>query len=252
MVANTIEDVVEELDNIVKTSVNNGDRSGYFAALYKNVTLAVAGKIKEGYFEDNERMEKLDVIFANRYLEAYDQYKGGKPCTQSWQLAFNAAAEWKPMVLHHLVAGMNAHIGLDLGIAAAIVAPGTAINSIQNDFNKINIILNGLMEEVKKDLFDMYPLSSLIAKWRRANLENELAAFSMQTARDAAWKVALDYAILTKAEEMGHYIVERDKKVAAFGKKVLSPGRLISAIMVVLRLFEFGSIASKIRRLDEK
>jgi hypothetical protein len=252
MVANTIAEVIDQLEMIVKTSIINSDRSGYFASLYKNVTIAVSDKIKEGYFEDNVRMEKLDVVFANRYLEAYDQFKAGKPCTLSWQLAFDATMEWKPMVIHHLVAGMNAHIGLDLGIATATVAPGNAINAIQHDFNKINIILNGLMEEVKKDLFDMYPLSSFIAKWRRENLENELAGFSMQVARDAAWQVALAYAPLQSPEERSNYIVERDKKVAAFGNKVLSPGKLVNTLMYVFRLFEFGSIAKKIRRLDEK
>ena len=252
MVANTIAGVIDQLEMIVKTSIINSDRAGYFASLYKNVTLAVSDKIKEGYFDDNERMEKLDVVFANRYLEAYDQFKAGKPCTLSWQLAFNATTDWKPMVIHHLVAGMNAHIGLDLGIAAATVAPGNAIHAIQHDFDKINIILNGLMEEVKKDLFDMWPLSSVMAKWRLGKLENEIAGFSMQVARDAAWQVALAYAPLQSPEERSNYIVERDKKVAAFGNKVLSPGKLVNTLMYVFRLFEFGSIAEKIRRLDEK
>ena len=251
MAANSISEVVLALDSIVKESISTGNRAGYFAALYKNVTIAVANKIKEGYFEDNERMERLDVVFANRYLEAYDQFKAGKPCTFSWQLAFDAAADWKPMVIHHLVAGMNAHIGLDLGIAAATIAPGDSIFTVEEDFKKINTILNSMMDEVKSDLFEMWPLSSVITKWRLGNLENEIAGFSMTVARDAVWKVALAYAAIKSPEDKARYVVGRDEKVALFGKRVLSPGALINALMYVFRFFEFGSVAGKIRKLDE-
>ncbi len=251
MAANSISEVILALEKIVTEAIKTGDRAGYFAALYKHVTIAVADKIKEGYFDDNERMERLDVVFANRYLEAYYQYKAGKPCTFSWQLAFDAAADWKPMVLHHLVAGMNAHIGLDLGIAAATIAPGDSIHDVQDDFKKINTILNSMMDQVKGDLFDMWPLSSVITKWRLGSLENEIAGFSMTVARDAAWKVALAYAAIKSPEDKARYVVERDEKVALFGKRVLSPGAFINAMMFVFRLFEFGSVAGKIRKLDE-
>ena len=35
----------------------------------------MSDKIKLGYFDDNARMEKLDVVFANHYLQAYQNYK---------------------------------------------------------------------------------------------------------------------------------------------------------------------------------
>lgn len=251
MAANSISEVISELDVIVKDSIRNGDRNGYFAALYKNVTIAVAEKIKQGYFEDNERMEQLDVVFANRYLQAYAQYKSGMPCSLSWHLAFEAAATWKPTVLHHLFAGMNAHIGLDLGIAAAMVAPGPAIAAIEGDFNKINDVLKSMVDEVKSDIFSMWPLSNLLTRWKTGKLENEIAGFSMVVARDAAWQVARDYAALTGTAAKADYIAKRDVKVAVFGKKLLNPGMVVSLLMYGLRLFETGSVPEKIRRLDE-
>ncbi len=68
------------------------------------------------------------------------------------------------MVIDHLVAGMNAHIGLDLGIAAATVSPGDKIYDVHTDFKKINTVLNGLVDEVKSDLFAIWPLSKFIAR----------------------------------------------------------------------------------------
>ncbi|MBK8486118.1 MAG: hypothetical protein IPL31_17680 [Saprospiraceae bacterium] len=251
MLATTISEVIDQLDVIVKYSVQNGDRAGYFAALYKKVTVAVSEKIKLNYFDDNKRMEMLDVIFANRYLEAYQQYKSNISCSASWQLAFDETHSWKPMVIHHLIAGMNAHIGLDLGVAAATIAPGNQIQNIQNDFNKINSILNELIHDVKSDLFDMWPLSKFITELKVDHLQNTIAGFSMLIARDAAWRVAVDIAAIETDAARESYIIERDKKVATFGKKLQNPGFYISTLMYIFRFFEFGTIESKIKKLDD-
>lgn len=251
MQAQTIAEVISRLEEIILLAEKNADRTGYFAALYKQVTVAVAGKIKEGnFFADNVRMEKLDVVFANRYLDAYDNYKQGLPCSASWKLAFDAALSWKSMVIDHLMLGMNAHIGLDLGIAAATVAPGASINALQDDFNKINIVLNSLVNEVKNDLFSMWPLSRLISKLKLGKLEDAIAGFSMTIARDAAWQVALAYAPLTDTAAKESYINTRDKDVAEFGNKLLHPGVFMSTVMYIFRLFEFGTVSGKIKRLD--
>lgn len=250
MAAATISEVIEQLNEIVNRSLRESDRVGYFAALYKKVTIAVSNKIKEGYFDDNARMEKMDVVFANRYLEAYRDHTNGKPCSVSWQLAFDTTRSWKPMVIHHLLAGMNAHISLDLGIAAATVSPGGSVNDIHNDFNKINTVLNDLVEEVKTSLYDMWPLSKIIARLNAGKLENAIAGFSMTIARDAAWQVAIDYAPLIDPAAQDSYISQRDKDVTAFGKTILHPGFWLSALVSIFRIFEFGSISGKIKRLD--
>jgi hypothetical protein len=195
-------------------------------------------------------MERLDIIFASRYLEAHQNYIEGKPCTNSWRLSFDACHSWKPMVIHHLFTGMNAHISLDLGIAAAEVSAGADINSVHNDFNKINLILSGLVAEVKAELYSMWPLSKILGRLHTDKLENDIAGFSMDYARDAAWQVALAYAPLSTPATQGEYVIERDKNVEAFGRKLLYPGAWISTVMYVFRLFEFGSIAGKIRKLD--
>ena len=248
--ANSITEVIERLDSIIAKGIVDSNRSGYFAALYKRVTTQVSDKIKAGYFEDNQRMEELDVIFANRYLEAYQNYAEGKACINSWKFAFDSCQLWKPMVIHHLFAGMSAHISLDLGIAAATVSPGADITGVHDDFYKINVILSGLVAEVKAELYSMWPLSKILARMHTDKLENDIAGFSMDYARDAAWKVALQYALLNSPGTRETYIVERDKEVEAFGKRLLYPGAWISTLMYFFRLFEFGSTATKIKKLN--
>ena len=70
-----IDDVIIILENIIQESKINNNPLGYFAALYKKVTIKVKDGIADNYFDDGPRMEKLDVIFASRYIDAYYEYQ---------------------------------------------------------------------------------------------------------------------------------------------------------------------------------
>lgn len=84
MAAYTIDEVIQQLKAIINSAIDTGNRLGYFAALYHKVTVRVKEGILNNEFENGPRMEKLDVIFANRYLEAVTQYKNGQRPTGSW------------------------------------------------------------------------------------------------------------------------------------------------------------------------
>ncbi|MCZ6677744.1 MAG: DUF5995 family protein [Candidatus Poribacteria bacterium] len=66
MIAKTIDEVVEQLDAIIDCARSENSRIGFFAALYQKVTIKVKRSIETGRFVDGDRMEQLDVIFANR------------------------------------------------------------------------------------------------------------------------------------------------------------------------------------------
>jgi hypothetical protein len=249
MLPETIEEVIIQLDQIIANSIRDKSRLGYFAALYKRVTLVVRDKINEGYFQDNPRMERLDVIFANRYLDAYYRYQEKQSVTVSWQLAFDAATSWKSLVLQHLLLGMNAHISLDLGIAAATVSPGVSIHSLHEDFNRINTVLSGLINAVQNEMTEIWPVLKPVI-WLGGKLEEELIAFSIDIARDAAWQEALKYDSLQNTEERNTLIVARDQDVARFGSKLYHPGFVLSSLITILRFFETGSIRKKIESLN--
>ena len=60
------------------------------------VTIKVKEGIVAGRFDDGPRMERLDVIFANRYLEALTRLGSGQAPTPCWALSFEAAARGRP------------------------------------------------------------------------------------------------------------------------------------------------------------
>lgn len=244
---NTIDDVIAVLETIIQECETTNHTGGYFAALYRKVTLKVKEGIEEDFFDNGDSMEKLDVIFAKRYIDAWFDWKDGKEVTHSWRKAFEAEGHYWPTVMQHLLLGMNAHINLDLGIAAAETTGHQDIESLKEDFNKINDILASLVEEVQHGLSGIWPPLKWILS-RSKKIDNYLTDFSMELARDGSWEFALRLAGL-QGESRAEMISERDEKVARKADVVIRPGKFFSIVLGMIRLGEIGSASSKIRKL---
>lgn len=199
----TIDDVISRLTTIVDDAKTDGSRLGYFPALYRKVTIEVRDGIANGVFDDGPRMERLDVLFASRYLDAFDAYREGDALTRSWQCAFDVTDQWWPIVLQHLLLGINAHINLDLGIAAARVAPGPQLPALHGDFNRINGILASLVGEVQDELARIWTTLRLLNRYL-GDVDTAVINFSMERARDHAWSVAQHLAPLSDEDQASH------------------------------------------------
>lgn len=243
-----INEVIIHLENIVNSAMIENNRMGYFATLYLRVTIEIRDKINEEAFENAELVEQLDVVFANRFLEAYYNYQAKGSVTNSWQVAFDATNHWNPLVIQHLFLGMNAHIGLDLGLATAIVCKGKSIYIIKNDFNSVNTILASLVDAVQDCLASIWPMLKIIDRFS-GKVDEGLANFSIQIARDAAWQTALDYFNLSDSAEQDDFIKSRDASVSEFSKNLQNPGLYMYLIAKLIRITEFGTIKSKIKKL---
>lgn len=241
---NTIDDVIKTLQDIIDESIKNKSTHGYFAALYKKVTIHVKEGIANNIFDDGPRMEKLDIIFATRYIKAYYNFQQQKPVTNSWKKAFNITDNYWPTVLQYLLIGMNAHINLDLGIAAAEVSEGHPIENLKDDFNKINEVLSSLVMDVENDLSKVWPFLKKILKFTK-KVDNFLVDFSMKLARDGAWKFAVKLAN-TKNSDKEETIKQRDEEVAKVASLITNPGLIANILFMAIRLGEKGTVAQKI------
>ena len=244
----TIDEVIATLGIIISESEKNNDTLGYFAALYQKVTIKVKEGIAAGSFEDGARMEQLDVVFAKRYIDAYFSFKKGEPTTLSWQKAFNVSSHYQPIVLQHLLLGMNAHINLDLGIAANEISQGGNIADLENDFNRINEILSSLVHDVEKNLSEVWPTLKLILKLA-GKVDDFMVDFSMKLARNGAWKFA-NQLFSSPENQISSLIEVRDQKVTDKAHIVTNPGMVATIVLLIIRVMERGSVASKIRKLN--
>jgi hypothetical protein len=246
--AKTIEGVIDQLTFIIDWSKAQNSRIGYFAALYRKVTIQVKQGIIDGFFDDGPRMERLDIIFANRYIQACHASLTGQTPTQSWEHAFSVTSRWRPIALQHLLMGMNAHINLDLGIAAAETVLPEQLPSLKSDFGRINDVLARLVDQVQNELAEIWPPLAILSRFL-GSVDNAIVNFSMGKARDAAWAFAEELAPLT-AEARSASIAHQDASVAEFSEVILHPGVRLSMVLVMIRLGERGTIREHIGILE--
>jgi hypothetical protein len=246
--ATTINEVIHFLDEIIESSKQKQCAIGLFTTLYREVTLRIKEGIDNGSFQDGPRMEKLDVIFANRYLNAYYQYQTeGKP-SECWDFSFQKTEIFWPIVVQHLLLGINAHVNLDLGIASAQVSTIENIETLKSDFDQINTILSNMVESVEKCLVKIWPTMTIILKLS-GKIDNFFIDFSMKTARDGAWKFANEFVALPE-NQREETIQERDAKITQIARIISNPGYLVSGLFKFIRLFEKGTVSQKIIHLE--
>jgi hypothetical protein len=243
-----ISEVITRLEQIIEWAKEHQSPLGYFAAVYLKMTLAVRDGIEKGLFENGSRMEQLDVRFAGRYFEAFDAWQAGQPCTQAWQTAFEAAKQEQFTVMQHILLGINAHINLDLGIAAAQTRSGDAIFGLRKDFDRINDIIAALTDRTQERLSDIWLPFSLLDYLLRTEDEGWVH-FSICMARGAAWKAATALAFARQSETEKALIRDLDTAVAFFAKKITAPGFWINTGLRFMRRNEQGSVSEKIETL---
>jgi hypothetical protein len=242
----TIDEVLVRMDQIVAECKNDQSRIGYFAILYRQVTRRIRDGILAREFEDNPRMEKLDVLFAGRFITAYNTWKIGQTPTNSWMLAFEASKDSKHLVLQHLFLGINAHINLDLGISAADTMGSEPIAGIQNDFNKINAVLAELVDGVKSNISMVSPIFGWLIPLAKGR-DEMLLNFSIQLARDGAWKYAGEYY---GCEDRNASILERDRNISKLANKLINPGKFLSFMVKIVGFAEWKSVSRTMDQLD--
>lgn len=247
--ATNIEEVISQLDNIINWSITNKSRIGYFATLYRRMTVAVQQGIINNIFQDGKRMEQLDVEFANRYFFAWNAYLNKQPCSRAWKLAFDACQNSGLICLQHLIMGINTHINLDLCIATAECCPGDKIYDLESDFNKINEVIATQSQLVQNTLCKVwFPLTALndIAN----NQEKAVLNFSIDTARNCSWTNAIALAHTNDQIKNG-LINQIDNTVVEIGEKVINPGFWLNFILKPVRLMESSDVNKIITLLKD-
>ncbi|MEM0996360.1 MAG: DUF5995 family protein [Bacteroidota bacterium] len=241
--------VVPALERLIGKCKVDNNPIGFFASLYRLTTIKIVDAIDRGIFEDNERMARMDLVFARRYLHAVTQYLNAVRPTESWMTAFHAAGDPRVNVIQHLFLGMNAHINLDLSIAAAEIAPGEQIDSFANDFNRINAILKSLMDLTMTDISDIWPpLKGLLLIGKKVG--KGLTGLAMVGERRLAWKKATQLAPLS-GEALANAIREMDAQTNQYADEILYPGKLLGLIFNRITQAQRGSVRWQIEQFHD-
>lgn len=248
MAAENIDDVVAGLAGIVRDAAAAADRAGYFAALYRQVTVEVREGIRSGLFDDGPRMDRFDTLFGNRYFEAYDAWWRDRSGPRCWREAFGLLDDPGTVIIQHVVLGVSAHINLDLAIAAARTGPGDGIYALRRDFLLINDILGRVALAVQDAVGDVSPLLSLLDQ-AGARTDERILDFSIRQAREEAWRNAVLLAHQDEAEREATR--ERlDVRAAVLARLIARPGPLVRPALELIRSTESDDVPAVIRHLD--
>jgi hypothetical protein len=240
----TIDGVIDCLQASVDDDLRRGSRLGYFAALYKRMTMAIRDGIRAGRFQDGARMERLDVTFANRYLVTREQYLAGELHGQTWLQAYETATQDRYTILQQLLIGINPHIMIDLGVAAARTCPGDALTGLQHDFNTINTVIASLFPVVDAELDELSPVERAIDHSFLGRIKDHAINAAIDEGRRSSWGFAVSLARLDLPAQ-AIVIGQRDMRARELGKAIL-----LDPLRSLVRKYESQDVRKNIQVLD--
>lgn len=186
--ASSIDEVIERM-HVIDAALPTDDGVAYFNRLYLKVTETVRERTHGSSFEDPRYLERLDVVFANRYFAAYDADLEQSGCPDAWAPLFNKRARPHTDPIQFALAGMNAHINNDLPIAVVdtgreLASPPLHDSPQCRDYHKVN----GLLSDVEA-LMKKWFVNGAIARIDVAcgKLDDVFAMWSISAAREIAW-----------------------------------------------------------------
>jgi hypothetical protein len=244
-----IEGVLEELAKVVEQCKESKSRIGYFAALYRQMTLEISRAIDSGLFDDGPRMSQFDAAFANRYFVALNAYRiaGSGPVPACWQIAYDTC-DTDAAILQHLLLGINAHINLDLAGTVVDVASGARIAALRNDYLLVNQIIAKALDKIQAELDRLSPFMRVLDVLGH-RFDESLMQFSVKRARDDAWDAALTLAPLDEVQRRPATAL-LDRKATDLAKLICRPPLPPLALRLV-RLGERRDVAKVIEAIDK-
>jgi hypothetical protein len=240
----TIDGVIDCLQSIIDDSIKTGSRLGYFAALYKRMTMAIRDGMQAGRFQDNARIERLDLEFAGRYLVTRDRYFAGELQSQSWLQAYAATNSADLTILQQLLIGINPHVTIDLGVAAARTCPGDQLAGLETDFNTVNAIILSLFPVIDAELDELSPFQRFVDHSFLGYLKDKAIDLSIDEGRKSSWGFATKLAYMDLPAQ-AIAIGKRDLEAVALGVCILK-----DPIAAIARKGESSDVVRNIQVLN--
>lgn len=163
-----------------------------FNRMYTEVTQQVGKQVTAGFFADPGFVSKLDVVFANLYLEAADAIGQPETVPLAWRALVEQRSQPGIEPIQFALAGMNAHINHDLPIAVVQTCGelGTepAAGSHRADYQKVDQLLDAIEQSVRRSFENEIELA---ADRRLRTVCNLVACWTITSARDVAWNNCL-------------------------------------------------------------
>jgi len=176
----------------INAAMPASDGLACFNRMYLAVTEAVRAELGQGFYADPEFMTALDVTFANLYFAAADAASELATVPLAWRPLTERRDAPGIEPIQFALAGMNAHINHDLPLAVATTCAdlGTAPDADTHfaDFQKVDQLLDAAEQSIRQS-FETNP--ELAVDRHLQAVDNLVASWTINSARDLAWRSAL-------------------------------------------------------------
>lgn len=184
-------DRLRELEGVFRSAT---DRRSVFLTVYTQMTTAVRDGVESGFFDDPAWVRRYLVAFANDYRSALVRYERGqrRSVAPPWRQAFDSSLGGATLILQDALLGVNAHINYDLTYTLERIGITPNRRSKLRDHNRINEILERLVDAVQDALVSVYSsdavddLDSLFG-----SVDESLAYYGLKEGRRFAWQNAV-------------------------------------------------------------
>lgn len=201
-----VQRVVERMTRRWRPLDRSCDHRAVFALTYLRTTEALRDTLRRNpaFFRYTRWVLLEDVLFANYYFRAYDNYEAGRQVPDAWRIAFDTATR-DPADANagqDVLLGMNAHIQRDLPYVLAEVGlrtPGGV--SRKPDHDRVNRILTRVVDPVEDEIARRYDEFFTLADLKPSPMEEHLALELLKSWREGAWRNAERLLSATSAQE---------------------------------------------------
>ncbi len=184
----TVAEVLARM-HALERDLDADDGVAIFNRVYLDVTERIAELLELGdgpgaTFLDPGFLADLDVRFARRWLEAYDE---GEDCSPAWAPLMEGRRR-RCLPIQFALAGMNAHIEHDLPLAVVETCEARGISlrapSVRADYDAVNDVLATVESDIRRSFLDdlgravddeIGPVVHLVSSW------------NIEKAREIAW-----------------------------------------------------------------
>lgn len=240
----TLDDVVADLLALEQRFIARADRRAVFATLYSIVSAEMRDRVARGAFLDSAWVHRYAVAFANLYRQALDAYDAGRlsDVPRAWRLCFDAAATANGLVLQHMFLGVNAHVNNDLPFALHQVTLEPDREARRRDHNSVNEVLAAVTERATARLSALYAPGLATLDDCAGELDELVALFSLQVARESSWESAVSFANARNAAERALVAGLVSSRASVLARLLLAPSRNAAFVDACRRLEQGVSV----------
>jgi hypothetical protein len=226
--ATSIQEVLQRL-KAIEEELSRSDGVKWFNRLYLEMTQEVE-ELPPQHQDAPPFLEKLDVVFANRYFAAYDAAGDGKlPAGypfHAWKPLFEDRHKHGIAPVQFALAGMNAHINHDLSISVCETCEELGQEPRDDgpeykDYNSVNSMISVVEKRMKK-----WMMTGLLKELDRVfkPVDDIVAVWDVDAARAAAWTRAKVLWHLRELPPLRHEYEEMNDSMTGFaGRALLTP-----------------------------